>query len=264
MSLCAIDPGGWLWYTSFPGQRGLWYGEERVVRQAGCWERRTCLRLACLLILMGCLRSAVAAEDLGTPITGEAHTAFLTAWGTQIRRMHTLHMTFQQAKHLRMLRQPLLTRGELWLKEGTLLYVLTNTAGQQELVVRLDPQTVRVYYPLLATMEVLDLKSTGGQTPTMPAVWQMDPEAMGKDYDIALFETAGRYTLRLVPKETKGLLQEMRLVIQDLQPQELVQVDKNGTRLHMQITTFTMNPALSAAQLELHVPEGTQVTQPLH
>ena len=48
-----------------------------------------------------------------------------------------------------------------------------------------------------------------------------------------------------------------------LQPQEVVQVEKNGTRVRMHITTFTMNPEVSEAQLELHVPAGTKVVHPL-
>ena len=58
-------------------------------------------------------------------------------------------------------------------------------------------------------------------------------------------------------------LQELRLVLRDFQPQELMQVEKNGTRMHMHITTFTMNPEISEAQLDLHVPAGTRVTHPL-
>jgi len=55
----------------------------------------------------------------------------------------------------------------------------------------------------------------------------------------------------------------MRLRLRDFQPQEVVQVEKNGTRVSMQITTFTMNPEVSEAQLELHIPAGTKVVHPL-
>jgi outer membrane lipoprotein-sorting protein len=55
----------------------------------------------------------------------------------------------------------------------------------------------------------------------------------------------------------------MRIVLRDFQPQELVQVEKSGTRILMHITTFTINPEISEAQLELHVPAGTKVTHPL-
>jgi len=69
--------------------------------------------------------------------------------------------------------------------------------------------------------------------------------------------------LRLIPKDVKVPLQELRLVLRDFQPRELVQVEKNGTRILMHITTFTMNPEISEAQLDLHVPAGTTVTHPL-
>jgi len=221
------------------------------------------MRLGVLLGLAVFLVSTACAEDLGSPVTGEAKTAFLTTWGERLRGMRALHMVFTQEKHLRMLRQPLVAQGELWLKGETLLYVLTNTAGEKELTVRLDKQTIRTYYPLLNTLEVLDLQTTGAIPQSFP-FWQTDPEALARDYEADLFQTAGLHILRLVPKDAKVSLQEMRLILRDFQPQELVQVEKNGTRIRMHITTFTMNPEISEAQLDLHVPAGTRVTHPLH
>jgi len=221
------------------------------------------MRLGVILGLAMFLVSTACAEDLGSPVTGEAKTAFLTTWGERLRGMRSLHMVFTQEKHLRMLRQPLVAQGELWLKGETLLYVLTNTAGAKELTVRLDKQTVRTHYPLLNTLEVIDLQATGALPQSFP-FWQTDPEALARDYEADLLQTAGLHTLRLVPKDAKVSLQEMRLVLRDFQPQELVQVEKNGTRIRMHITTFTMNPKISEAQLELHVPAGTRVTHPLH
>jgi len=221
------------------------------------------MRLGVILGLAMFLVSTACAEDLGSPVTGEAKTAFLTTWGERLRGMRSLHMVFTQEKHLRMLRQPLVAQGELWLKGETLLYVLTNTAGEKELTVRLDKQTIRTHYPLLNTLEVLDLQTTGAIPQSFP-FWQTDPEALARDYEADLLQTAGLHTLRLVPKDAKVSLQEMRLVLRDFQPQELVQVEKNGTRIRMHITTFTMNPKISEAQLELHVPAGTRVTHPLH
>ncbi len=221
------------------------------------------MRLGVILGLAVFLVSTACAEDLGSPVTGEAKTAFLTTWGERLRGMRSLHMVFTQEKHLRMLRQPLMAQGELWLKGETLLYVLTNTAGEKELTVRLDKQTIRTYYPLLNTLEVLDLQTTGAIPQSFP-FWQTDPEALAKDYQADLFQPAELHTLRLVPKDAKVSLQEMRLVLRDFQPQEVVQVEKNGTRIRMHITTFTMNPEISEAQLELHVPAGTRMTHPLH
>ena len=221
------------------------------------------MRLGVLLGLAVFLVSTACAEDLGNPVTGEAKTAFLTTWGERLRSMRSLHMVFTQEKHLRLLRQALVAQGELWLKGETLLYVLTNTAGEKELTVRLDKQTIRTHYPLLNTLEVLDLQTTGAIPQSFP-FWQTDPEALARDYEADLLQTAGLHTLRLVPKDAKVSLQEMRLVLRDFQPQELVQVEKNGTRILMHITTFTINPEISEAQLDLHVPAGTRVTHPLH
>jgi len=220
------------------------------------------MRLGILLVLAVFCVSTARAEDLGNSVTGEAKTAFLMTWSERLRRMRSLHMVFTQQKRLRLLRQALVAQGELWLKGETLLYVLTNTAGEKELTVRLDKQTVKTYYPLLHTLEVIDLQTTG-TLPQSLAFWQADPEALAKDYDVDLLQAAGLHTLRLVPKDAKVSLQEMRIVLRDFQPQELVQIEKGGTRILMHITTFTINPEISEAQLELYIPAGTKVTHPL-
>jgi outer membrane lipoprotein-sorting protein len=220
------------------------------------------MRLGVLLGLAVFLVSTACAEDLGNPVTGEAKTAFLTTWGERLRSMRSLHMVFTQEKHLRLLRQALVAQGELWLKGETLLYVLTNAAGEKELTVRLDKQTVRTHYPLLNTLEVIDLQTTSA-LPQSLSFWRADPEALARDYEVDLFQATGLYTLRLIPKDAKVPLQELRLVLRDFQPQELVQVEKNGTHIRMHITTFTMNPEISEAQLDLHIPAGTKVTHPL-
>jgi outer membrane lipoprotein-sorting protein len=86
---------------------------------------------------------------------------------------------------------------------------------------------------------------------------------LARDYAVDLFQAVGLHTLRLVPKDAKVPLQEMRIVLRDFQPQELMQIEKSGTRVLMHITTFTINAKISEAQLDLHVPAGTKVTHPL-
>src|SRR4029434_6752256 len=144
------------------------------------------MRLGILLVLAVFCVSPTCAEDLDNPVTGEAKTAFLTAWGERLRSMRSLHMIFTQEKHLRMLRQALVAQGELWLKGETLLYVLTNTTGEKELMVRLNKQTIKTYYPRLNTLEVIDLRTTGALPQSFP-FWQTDPEALARDYDTELF-----------------------------------------------------------------------------
>jgi len=221
------------------------------------------MRVGVLIVLMVFLVSTACAEDLGSAVTGEAKTAFLTAWSEPLRSMRSLHMLFRQEKQLRVLRQALVAQGELWLKGETLLYVLKNPAGETELIVRLDKQTVQTYYPLLHTLEVVNLQTTGAFPQVLP-FWYPEPDALARDYEVDLFlDATGLHTLRLVPRDARVSVQEIRLLLRDFQPQAFVQVEKNGTRVQMQITTFTMNPEVSEAQLELHVPAGTKVVYPL-
>jgi len=221
------------------------------------------MRLGVLIVLLAFLVSTASAEDLGSAVTGEAKTAFLTTWSERLRSMRSLHMRFRQEKHLRVLRQALVAQGELWLKGETLLYILTNSAGTTELMVRLDKQTVQTYYPLLHTLEVMALQTTGASPLAFP-FWSPEPEALARDYEVGLFlDATGLHTLRLVPRDARGPVQETHLVLRDFQPQAFVQVEKNGTRVRLQITAFTINPEVSEAQLALHVPAGTKVVQPL-
>jgi len=221
------------------------------------------MRVGALMLLVLCLGNTVWAEDLGRAVTGEAKTTFLTTWSAHLRSMRSLHMLFRQEKHLRVLRQALVAQGELWLKGETLLYVLTNPAGETELMVRLDKQTVQTYYPLLHTLEVITLRTTGAFPQVFP-FWYSAPEVLARDYEVDLFlDATALHTLRLVPRDARAPMQEIRLVLRDFQPQEFVQVEKNGTRVYMHITTFTINPEVSEAQLALHVPAGTRVVHPL-
>ena len=220
------------------------------------------MRLSVCIALTICLISTAWADDFGRPVTGEAKVTFLRAWNERLRDLRTLHMVFKQAKHLRVLRQPLTAEGELWLKGERLLYTLTNVAGDTELVVHLEKQTIRTYYPLLNTLEVFELQ-TGGALPQPLPFQYADPEVLLRDYAVDLFlDPTGRYTLRLIPRDAKAPLAEIRLVLRDFQPQAMVQVEKNGTRVSMDITSFTANAEFSEAQLALHIPPGTRVVHP--
>jgi len=126
------------------------------------------MRIGILVLLALCLVSTAWAEDLGSPVTGEAKTAFLTTWSEHLHSMRSLHMVFRQEKQLRVMRQPLVAQGELWLKGETLRYVLTNPTGEIELIVRLDKQTIKTYYTALNTLEVVDFQTTGAPPQALP------------------------------------------------------------------------------------------------
>ncbi|MGE3539704.1 MAG: outer membrane lipoprotein carrier protein LolA [Candidatus Tectimicrobiota bacterium] len=209
------------------------------------------------------LGSAAWGAEAGEPITGAAKTAFLTTWSARLRGMQSLHMLFRQEKHLPVLRRVLTAQGELWLKGERLRYTLANTSGETELAVSLDKQTIKTYYPALQTLEVIEAQMTGA-LPLMLPFWSPEPEAWLTEYEVELFQdTTGMHTLRLVPRNVSLPVQEMRLLLRDFQPQTFVQVEKNGTRVSLHITAFTVNPEVSEEQLTLRVPAGTKVLRPL-
>lgn len=223
---------------------------------------RPCMPHAVLLLLCMLLPGVVHGQDAALPVTGAAKAAFLQTWSERLQAMRSLHMVFTQEKRLQLLRQPLISQGELWLKGDTLRYVVKNTAGDIELELRLDSQTVKTYYPLTQTLEVIDLRTTQAPLPSIPFPGH-DPTTLAKEYASELSAVLERYTLRLTPHNPNAPLAEIRLILKDFLPQEFLQVDKNGNRTLMRISTFTPNPEISDAQLELHIPPGTKVTYPL-
>jgi outer membrane lipoprotein-sorting protein len=218
------------------------------------------LRLALVLLIW--IGTASAQEPLGEPVIGEAKTTFLATWSQRLQALQGLHMVFTQTKQLKVLRQPLTTQGELWLKGDLLRFTLKNTVGETEFDLLMDTQTVRTYYPLLHTLEVLDLRTAGAPPVTLPFL-RSGSDALSKAYEVELFRRAEQDILRLVPRDTNVPLQEMRLVLRDFQPQEVIQIEKNGTNVHMRIAEFTVNPEIPETQLALQLPTGTKVTYPL-
>jgi outer membrane lipoprotein-sorting protein len=229
----------------------------RHLPAARLYQLITALLFICTLLL-----HTTNSSELGTPIIGEAKTAFLNTWGKRLQRMHSLHMVFTQEKHLRLLRQPLVTRGELWLKDEILYYVLKNTLNQPEFQLRMDSHTVKTYYPLLQTLEVIELTTIQSLPISIPFLGR-DPEALAKTYGIEVFATAEQYTLHLTPRDPTSPVRAIHLSLKDFQPQRFSQSEKNGNRLDMHIATFTPNLTLDASQLALHIPAGTTVTHPL-
>jgi outer membrane lipoprotein-sorting protein len=202
------------------------------------------------------------AQDTATVLTGDAKMAFLQEWSARLQAMRSLHMVFSQEKHLRMLHRPLRTQGELWMQGETMLYTLSNAAGTPELTLRLDKEAVQTYYPLLNTLEVIDLRQTGPVPMALP-FFHTDPETLAREYDVEVTVMSGRHTLRIVPRQATAALQEMQLVLKDFQPEEVLNVEKNGTRVIMRITAFHPNVEIAEAQLTLSVPPQTHMTYPL-
>jgi outer membrane lipoprotein-sorting protein len=217
----------------------------------------TTLLLLCLL-----WPNPSAGQTTGRPVEGEAKTAFLKSWSEHLHNMRTLHMVFTQAKHLRLLRQPLITQGELWLKGQILYYVSKNVAGTTELQLRVDERTVKTYYPLLKTLEVIELHTTQPPPLAMPFL-RRDAETMQETYMIDIVATGTRYTLHLTPRNPASPIRDIHLTLQNFQPLQFSQTEKNGNRLEMQISTFTTDFDPDDSQLELHIPTDTTIIYPL-
>lgn len=217
---------------------------------------------ATLLLFFAFLPNPATGRATGRPVAGEAKTAFLKAWGERLHNLHTLHMVFTQEKHLHLLRRPLTTQGELWLRGKILYYVLKNTAGATEMQLRIDERTVKTYYPSLKTLEVIELNTEQPPPLSLPFLAQ-DTDALEKTYKIDIVATDTQYTVQLTPHNPASPMRDIHLTLQDFQPVHFSQTEKNGNRLEMHITTFATDINLDENQLELHIPTGTTITYPL-
>lgn len=202
-----------------------------------------------------------AQEEPEQVLSGEARAAFLATWNTRLQAMQTLHMAFTQEKHLSVLRRPLIAQGELWLRDNILRYVVTNPAGNKELDLRMDQTSIRTYYPLLQTLEVIDFRTTGAPPIAMPFM-HGDAAALERDYDTSVLRQGEQYTVHLIPHNQQAPWRELRMTLQDFLPRKLVQIDRSGTRVVMYITAFDINADISEAQLTLTVPAETKITYP--
>jgi outer membrane lipoprotein-sorting protein len=214
--------------------------------------------LAVVLVLLG----ATPESEQGQRVSGEAQQRFLATWSQRMHALQSLHMVFTQEKQLRFLRKPLTAQGELWLKDQIVHYRLRNPAGDIEQELHMDSTTLRLYYPQLHTLEIIDLQSAPSTSLPLPFL-SPAPQVLAQDYDIALFATTATHTLRLRPKASTSPVQELCIVLKDFVPQAFQRLEKNGTRVLMSITTFTLNPPVQDAVLRLDIPPGTTVTYPL-
>lgn len=242
-------------------------GLFKTTVKSWCGGLRALCQMLPLVLSIAIAWGVAAAPDPDRPgreITGPEKEKFLQTWRQHLQDMNSLHMVFTQEKYLRVLQRPIVSQGELWWKGETLLYQLRNTAGAVELVMRVDDEAVQMYYPLLQSLEVIERQTAPLSSAPMPFM-SRDLMALTQTYDLDLFESEGRYTLKLTPKasDSQAPLTAIWLQMEAFRIREMTQVEKNGDRVVMTIAAFEPNAVISEAQLALRVPPETKVVHPL-
>jgi outer membrane lipoprotein-sorting protein len=241
---------------------GLFKMAVKAGHRARCTRNIMLPLVLCLALAWGVMASEQS--QFGREVTGPEKEKFLQTWRQHLQTMDSLHMVFTQKKYLRVLQRPIVSQGELWLKGETLRYQLSNTAGAVELVMRVDDKAIQMYYPLLQSLEVVERQSLPLSSMPMPFM-SRDLMALTQAYNSDLFETAGRYTLKLTPKSSddQAPFKAIWLQIEALHIREMTQAEKTGDRVVMTLSTFEPNAMISESQLALRVPPDTKVVHPL-
>jgi len=210
-------------------------------------------------------QEAKAADGKGRPAESrDALDRFLAAWADRMKDLKTLEVRFRQEKKLRILRRPLISRGTILLSvpDRRLLSTVAGDDGKPETVIAAKADRVEIYYSALRRLEVYDLGAGAAPPVAFPGLGG-DVAALKRDYEVRLERGPGGDRLTLVPRDAASPIRELRLLLADYKPKELVQVDRSGDSVRLEIEEFRMNPPLSAADLKLEVPPGTEEVHPL-
>lgn len=192
---------------------------------------------------------------------------FLSAWAKTMEGLETVEIRFRQEKKLRILRRPLISTGtlRLRLRERRLRCTVFGPGGKVETELLVAGPTVKIFYPALEQVEVYDLGENATAPVTFPGL-SGDVESLKRDYHVKLTREKGekgRDRLVLSPRDPDSPIKEMQLVLADYELKELIQVDRKGGSIRMEILEFKKNQKLSPEDLELTIPPGTRELHPL-
>lgn len=221
-----------------------------------------------LLVALALLGGPASAQDPapGPPPgevapVGSAVAAFLREWAEATRDVRTLRVSFTQTKTLRILKRPLVRRGETLLKDRRVLMVTLGADGRPETELLVTESEARLHHPRLKRLEVFPI-SPGAAPPTPFPLFGSDLEDLPSRYRLALEEgpQPGLRTLILVPRQPDSPVAETRMTFRGADVVAVAQRNRRGDRVEIQIERFERNPVIER-ELVLDVPPGTSVTR---
>lgn len=220
------------------------------------------LDLEPLTLLLALGVSAMAAPDEApvaapVPEPPPAVRTFLRSWAEDMKDVRSLRVEFEQTKQLRILRRPLETTGRTLLKGRRVLMVVNAKDGRPETEVLVTPGEVQIHYPRQKRLERLPL-TEGAAPPTPFPLFGADLEELPRTYELSLEEDGE--VLVLVPRG-ESPLRETRMRFEGTTIREVTQVTRRGDTVTLKVTKFELNPPIEDEELELEIPEGTEVVE---
>ncbi len=233
---------------------------------------RSCWLLLLLLLATSLSSMSLGARDDGAagsdaPKSGRQYLRELAARSKGIR---SLHVRFRQEKHLRILRRPRISEGELWYSQGRLSMKVRRRGTVESHLLMRDGE-LRILYPQLKRLETLKLGSGGGGTrreagmaiPFLTGDW----ESAERDYEIVLGSdtnagrerSGNRVVLELKPRDPSSPVKRLRMVMVDDQMREYSQEEKKGNKVRMEILSWDENREILPERFRMEVPPGTKI-----
>lgn len=204
---------------------------------------------------------------ISTASTPAELDSFLDAWSEKTKAIHSLSLRFRQEKRLRILRRPKVSEGELVYGGGQLWVRVRGRAGEVESELLLKDGELRILYPRLKRLEILDVgvgkpgEGFGGGA-AIP-FFSVDPRQAKKDYEVTLEHRKDSDLLTLTPRSESSRVKRLELELVDFEVRRYRQLEKNGDEVLFEVLSVKINPEVSAGRFELEVPRGTRTVRPV-
>lgn len=200
---------------------------------------------------------------------------YLKELAARSKGIRSLHVRFRQEKHLRILRRPRISEGEIWYSQGRLSMKVWRRGTVESHLLMRDGE-LRILYPELKRLETLKLGSGGGATRVGLAIPFLtgDWESAERDYEVILgSDTNGsdtnaggkrsgrRVVLELKPRDPSSPVKRLRMVMVDDQMREYTQEEKKGNKVRMEILSWEENQEIPPERFRMEVPAGTKIVR---
>ena len=212
-----------------------------------------------------CLAASVAAQETAQkarpePEVSEDVRAHLASWADSLRDVRSLRVTFEQTKHLRILRRPRKSAGVALVKGHRVLLRTTDSSGRRVTELAVDRGEVRIHYPRLKRLEIYPATESAGTRSPFPMVVE-DVEKLPRDYRLKLVSEKTDKVLVMKPRDADSPFTEVRIRFRDGRIAGVEQKDRRGNRVVLEITEFDVDAEISDDDIELSVPSGTKVVR---
>lgn len=234
----------------------------------------SCLWLGTILLgrqsILAAPGSGLNAQPASSPPATQEWTRRLKAFDDRTVAVQDLTARFEERKHTALLKEPMVSRGRLWIRGARARW---ETLEPRRTTLLLDETHVRVYLPDRKVVEVYPMKHhlrhiTISPQPRLDALRsQFEIEPAGDSPSGLSRAERSLLSLRLLPK-TSDLREYLDSVIVHLdestaQVLQAVLIDPDGDRTILTFSDIRTNQGLTDEDVAPSLPADTQVIHPL-